>query len=132
VEISPEALDYLAKSDGRMEYADCDRKHERVVRGKKTRETAETLPPLECSYDALTDAGMLFADKSAVRPEDAYIAAEEIRRVMGALTESERELVRLRADGLTERECADMLGTTQQNINRQMKKIRAKAIAASE
>ncbi|MDR1219675.1 MAG: hypothetical protein LBK73_08720 [Treponema sp.] len=131
VEISPEALDFLKTSDERMEYADYDRKRERVIRDKKTRKIIKILPPLECSYDALADAGKSFADESATNPEDTCVVADEARRYLSLLTENERELVKLRADGLTERECAAILGVSHQAVSKQLARIRSKAIKAS-
>jgi DNA-directed RNA polymerase specialized sigma24 family protein len=127
VEISHEVLDFLKTSDERMEYEDYGRKRSREKFDEITGAITE-LPPLERSYDALADAGKSFIDEAATNPEDACVAADEARHYLSLLTENERELVRLRARGLTERQCADIIGTTQQNVNRRLKTIRAKAM----
>lgn len=82
VEIPPDVLDFLKKSDMRMKYEDYHHKRERVV--KDADGNINVLPSLEDSLDRLLKADKQFpADTPS--PEEIALGSAEIERYIVAL-----------------------------------------------
>lgn len=124
VQIDPDVLNFLKKSDMRMEYEDYRRKRERVV--KDADGNIVVLPSLEDSLDRLLEADKQFpADMSS--PEEIFLGSveiEKLRHCVALLTDDERMLIEaLFNNGMTVREYASISGLSKSKIDRDKKKV---------
>lgn len=119
VELSPEILSTLKKSDRKMKYIEVDLKSERFVHSQKEK-IAVFLPSREDSYDRLLEEHRQFIH-AGVTPEDTLMQSVELESLRDALAHlpcEERRLVRLRYwCGCTQEETALKLGLTQQAVS---------------
>lgn len=124
VEIPPDVLDFLKKSDMRMEYEDYHRKRERVV--KDSDGNINVLPSLEDSLDRLLEAYKQFpADMPS--PEEIFLDSAEIETLhhcVALLDKDEQRLIEaLFNNGMTVREYAAASGLSKSKVDRDKKKI---------
>jgi len=127
VDIPADVLDFLEKSDMRMEYKESHRKRGRVVKDADGNITA-VLPSLEDSYERLLEADVQFLSDE-LTPEQHIEAQEEVDELyccLDLLNGDERALIdALFFKGLTEQEYALKIGITQQAVNKRKQKILA-------
>lgn len=125
VELTPEVLDFLDKSDRKMEYAEVDLKVEGFTCDQK-KMIARFLPSREDSFDRLLEDDVQFA-LVGLSPEDEAIHTDELHRLRVCLTllsDCESRLIRaLYFDGLSEPELSKQTGVSQQLINYRKQKI---------
>lgn len=128
LELTPEVLDFLNKSDRKMEYAEVDLKVEGFTCDQK-KMIARFLPSREDSYDRLLEDDVQFA-LDGLSPEDEAIHADELRHLrvcLTQLTSYEIRLVRaLYFEGVSERQFSAATGTPQKTINDRRRKVLAK------
>jgi len=124
VEISPEVLDFLKKSDMKMEYQDSHRKRKRAVKDDN-RNIVAYLPGIEDSLERLIGNGSYFVDDSS-DPEALHIKKEEINTLysgIDALEPHERKLVdSIFIKNMTIREYARISGLSKSKIDRDKKR----------
>lgn len=128
VELTPEVLDFLDKSDRKMEYAQVDLKVEGFVCDQE-KQVARFLPSREDSYDRLMEDERQFT-LDELSPEEVVIHEDELCRLrfcLKLLSDCERELIQaLYFDEMSERQLSMMTGTPQKTINDRRRKILAK------
>lgn len=128
VELTPELLDFLDKSDRKIEYAEVDLKVERFVQDQK-RKVAVFFPSREDSYDRLLEEDRQFT-QDELSPEAAVLHADELRRLrlcMALLSDNEQELIQaLYFEGSSESALSARMGISQQLINYRKQKILGK------
>ena len=125
IEITPEVLAVLKKSDRKMKYIEVDLKSERFVH-KQKEEIAVFLPSREDSYERLLEEHQQFAH-TGTTPEDALMHSmelESLRNAVDHLPREEYRLIRLRYwCGLTQEETALKLRLTQQTVSYRERRI---------
>lgn len=125
IEISPEVLAVLKKSDRKMKYIEVDLKTTRFIHSQKEKTTA-VLPSREDSYDRLLEEHQQFVYAEAP-PEDALMHSVELGSLYNALEHlpcEEYRLIRLRDwCGSTQEETALKLGLTQQAVSYRERRI---------
>ena len=125
LEIDPEVLDFLKKSDMKMEYQDYHRKRRRPVKNDNG-DIIAYLPGIEVSLEHLIENGACFADDSP-GPEALNEEKEEINALysgINVLNTNERRLINaLFFENMTLREYADISGLSKSKIDRDKKKI---------
>lgn len=128
VELTPEVLDFLDKSDRKIEYTEVDLKVEGFI-GDQDKQIARFLPSREDSYDRLLDEERQFA-LDELSPEDKAVHEDELRRLrvyLALLSDCESRLIRaLYFEGLSERQLSVATGTPQKTINNHRRKILGK------
>lgn len=125
VEVSDEIYEILKKSDRRIKYVEHDLKGTQYIIDQK-KATAKEIPAREDSLDRLTALGFDFAD-SAADFEEAVLRKIMLDQALEKLSDEERYLItQLFYFGRTEREPANELGQTQQNINKAKQRILCK------
>lgn len=128
VELTPEVLDFLDKSDRKMEYAEVDLKVEGFVCDQE-QQIARFLPSREDSYDRLIEDERQFA-LDGLSPEDEAVHEDELRRLracLALLSDCESKLIRaLYFEGLSEPALSAQTGVSQQLINYRKQKILGK------
>ena len=125
IDITPEVLTTLRKSDRKMAYMDYELKE-----GRRTKGDGEILllPALEVSYDFLLEKGYTAKDSSTTEEEIiAQMQASELNRCISSLEENEIALIHaIFFRHLSEREYARELGISQKAVNKRKHKILAK------
>ena len=126
--LTPEVLDWLDKSDRKMEYAEVDLKTEGFVCDQE-KEVARFLPSREDSYDRLAEENCQFIlDEPS--PEAVTVHKDELHRLracLDQLSHSEQKLIRaLYFEGLSEPALSAQTGVSQQLINYRKQKILGK------
>lgn len=125
VEVSDEIHEYLTTSDRQMRYCDEDRKQSDWDIDME-KEKATEIPSREDSFDRLTDIGKEFADITSDFQELA-IKRVMLEHALSKLSNEEYYLItQLFYLQRTEKELADELNKTQQNINKSKRKILCK------
>lgn len=128
VELTPEVLDFLDKSDRKMEYAEVDLKVEGFVCDQE-QQIARFLPSREDSYDRLIEDEQQFA-LDGLSPEDEAVHEDELRRLrlcLALLSDCESRLIQaLYFEGLSERELAKRTKTHHMTIHSRKVKILSK------
>lgn len=128
VELTPEVLDFLDKSDRKMEYAEVDLKVEGFVCDQE-QQIARFMPSREDSYDRLLEDERQFA-LDGLSPEDEAVHEDELRRLrvcLALLPDCESRLIRaLYFEGLSERQFSVATGMPQKTINNHRRKILGK------
>lgn len=118
VELTPEVLECLDKSDRKMEYAEVDLKVEGFVCDQK--KVACFLPSREDSLDRLVDEDWQFT-LDELSPEAVTLHKDELHRLrfcLAQLSSSEQRLIRsLYFEGLSERQLSVATGIPQKTIN---------------
>ena len=139
VNIPEDVLQFLKKSDRRMEYLEYDIKRYRYARGKDGKTIRDSngnpavLPEREVSLEKLIAEGEDFPS-SAFSTEDEIITRmerEELRGRLSQLNSSERKLIGALfysngGNGMSEREYARLSGIPRKTIAYQKAKILAK------
>jgi len=139
VNIPEEVLQFLKKSDRKMEYLEYDIKRYRYARGKDGKTirdsngNPEVLPEREVSLEKLIAEGEDFPS-CAFSPDNVIIAkmeTEELRRRINRLNSGERKLINAlfysnSGNGMSEREYAKLSGIPRKTIAYQKAKILAK------
>lgn len=119
VELTPEVLDFLDKSDRKMEYAEVDLKVE-GFKCDQEKEIARFLPSREDSYDRLVEEDWQFT-LDELSPEAVTLHKDELHRLrfcLAQLSSSEQRLIRsLYFEGLSERQLSVATGIPQKTIN---------------
>lgn len=125
VEVSEEIYTYIMRSDWNNYYAEIKRKRERIrINSKK--ETVKIIPSREDSLDRLMAIGTEFANDSEPIAE-AAIRKITVQKALEQLTADERFIiVRIYFEGNTERELAEEMHKTQQNIHKMKRRILCK------
>lgn len=129
IEITPEVLAVLKKSDRKMKYIEVDLKTERFVHDQKE-EIAVFLPSREDSYERICedDHAQFAADESA--PEEDLLHSERIQLLRAALRKLEPDEAKLIHalffKGLSEHKFARQTGIPQRTIHDRKKKILVK------
>lgn len=125
VELTPEVLDVLDKSDRKMEYAEVDLKTERFVQDLE-QGSAVFFPSREDSYDRLLEEERQFA-LDELSPEAVAIHMDELchlRLCLALLSDCERRIIHaLFFEGLSERELAKRTQTHYMTIHCRKVKI---------
>lgn len=125
VELRPEILAVLKRSDRKMEYIEVDLKTERFIHRPKAK-IAVFLPSREDSYDRMLGEDQQFAH-SGMTPEETLVHSVELeclRNALELLPDDERRLIRLRYwCALTQEETALKLGMTQQAVSYRERRI---------
>ncbi len=125
VEVSEEVYEILKKSDRRIKYVEHDLKETRYIINQE-KATVKEIPAREDSLDRLTALGFDFADNSTDLWE-SVIDKIMLEQALEKLSDEERYLItQLFYFERTERELANELGQTQQNINKAKQKILCK------
>lgn len=128
VELTPEVLDFLDKSDRKMEYAEVDLKVE-GFQCDQEKEIARFLPSREDSYDRLLEEERQFTEDEQ-SPEAVALHKDELCRLracLAQLTSYEGRLIRaLYFEGLSERELAKQTKTHYMTIHCRKVKILGK------
>ena len=129
VEISPEILAVLKKSDRKMKYIEIDLKTERFVHNQEE-ETAVFLPSREDSYDRMCEDDHTQFAAGEASPEERLLHSEKLQLLRAALRElepDEAELIQaLFFEGLSERRLSKRAGIPQRTIHDRKKKILTK------
>lgn len=125
VEVSDEIHEYLTTSDRQMRYCDEDRKQSDWDIDMEN-EKATEIPSREDSFERLTDIGKEFADITSDFQEWSIIKVM-LDRALSKLSDEEYYLItQLFYLQRTEKELADELNRTQQNINKSKHRILCK------
>lgn len=107
------------------DYAQIKRKREKIIINPKS-QTVKIIPSKEISLDRLMAMGIEIPNKSEPF-EDTVIRNILLNQALVQLTADERSIiVRIYFEGNTERELAEKLHKTQQNINKINRKILCK------
>ena len=125
VEVSDEIHEYLTTSDCQIRYCDEDRKQSDWDIDME-KEKATEIPSREDSFERLTDIGKEFADITSDFQE-LSIKKVMLDQALSKLSGEEHYLItQLFYLQRTEKELADELNKTQQNINKTKRKILCK------
>lgn len=125
VEVSEEIYTYLKRSDWNNDYAQIKRKREKIIINPKS-QTVKIIPSKEISLDRLMAMGIEIPDKSEPF-EDVVIRNTLLNQALAQLTADERFIIfELYFGNKTERELAEQMHKTQQNINKMKRKILCK------
>lgn len=125
VDVSDEIHEYLTTSDRQMRYCDEDRKQSDWDIDMKNEKVTE-IPSREDSFERLTDIGKEFANITSDFQEWSIIKVM-LDRALSKLSEEEYYLItQLFYLQRTEKELADELNRTQQNINKSKRRILCK------
>jgi len=125
VEVSEEIYTYLKRSDWNNNYAQIKRKREKIIINPKS-QTVKIIPSKEISLDRLMAMGIEIPDNSEPF-EDVVIRKILLNQALAQLTADERFIIfELYFSNKTERELAEKLHKTQQNINKMKRKILCK------
>ena len=125
VEVSDEIHEYLTASDRQMRYCDEDRKQSDWDIDMEKEKATES-PSREDSFERLTDIGKEFSDITSDFQESA-IKKVMLDQALSKLSGEEHYLItQLFYMQRTEKELADELNKTQQNINKSKRKILCK------
>lgn len=125
IELRPEILTVLKRSDRKMEYIDVDLKTERFIYRPKAK-IAVFLPSREDSYDRMLGEHQQFAHTETT-PEETLLHSVELeclRKALERLADDERRLIHLRYwRGFTQKETALKMGLTQQAVSYRERRI---------
>ena len=125
VEVSDEIHEYLTTSDRQIRYCDEDRKQSDWDIDMEKEKVTE-IPSREDSFERLTDIGKEFADITSDFQE-LSIKKVILDQALSKLSGEEHYLItQLFYMQRTEKELADELNKTQQNINKSKRKILCK------
>ena len=125
VEVSEEIYTYLKRSDWNNDYAQIKRKREKIIINPKS-QTVKIIPSKEISLDRLMAMGIEIPDNSEPF-EDTVIRNILLNQALAQLTADERFIIfELYFGNKTERELAEKMHKTQQNINKMKRKIMCK------
>ena len=127
-EITDEVLQFLNKSDRKMEYAEIDLKYDRFVQDQESK-TVFFLPGREDSYDRLLETEQQFMlDEPS--PENMTVHTDEIfrlRKCLKMLTAAEQKLIQaLFFEGMSERQFSVVTGIPPKTINDRRRKLLSK------
>lgn len=125
VEVSDEIYTFLKRSEWNNNYAELRRKQERIIIDSEAM-TVKTIPGREDSLERLESVGIEIPDRSEPF-EDVLINKIMLEQALAQLTADERFIiVRIYFEGNTERELAEELHKTQQNIHKMKRRILCK------
>ncbi len=125
VQVSEEIYTYIKRSEWNSNYAEIRRKRERIIIDTET-QTVKIILSKEDSIDRLMEMGFDFADNSEPIEEDA-VRKIIVEQALAKLNADERFIIsEIYFVGKTEREVAEELHKTQQNINKIKQKILCK------
>lgn len=125
VEVSEEIYEYLVRSDRRIRYVEKDLKHNTYIIDS-VNEKVTVIPKREQSLDRLTEFGKDFADSNSDF-QNSLILKIMLDESLAKLSDEERYLItQLFYFERTERELAEELHQTQQNINKIKQRILCK------
>lgn len=125
VEVSDEIYTFLKRSEWNNNYAELRRKRERIIIDSEAM-TVKTIPGREDSLERLESVGIEIPDRSEPF-EDVLINKIMLEQALEQLTADERFIiVRIYFEGNTERELAEEMHKTQQNIHKMKHRILCK------
>ena len=123
--LGDEIIDYLQKSDRKIEYQQYDLKVDQY-RIDSEKETVTYIPSREDSYDRLLEEGNHFQTVSESVEDIAVrnIAIQSMMNCVALVTMEEQDLIfELFFSGRTEREYAEKLGISQKAVNKRKQKV---------
>jgi RNA polymerase sigma factor (sigma-70 family) len=138
-DMSADVLEALKQGDNKEEHFMRTLKHDRYMKDSHSRLVRDEnglpvkLPEREISLDRLLDEGWDYPS-SEPSPEERLIAEMEkavLRRCIPSLPADEMEVILALffsngGDGMTERECAAIIGVTQKTVNNRKRRALAK------
>ena len=134
IEIRPEIMEVLEKSDRKMEYMELDLKTETFVYDADTK-IARFLPSREDSYDRLLDEDQQFAtsEDSVEMVTVRKTQIQRLRQVLSLLEPEEAALIHtLYFENVSERQLAKQSGVPLMTINCRKQKILGKLLKMME